>query len=165
MINCVVCVDNNWAIGKKNGLLFNIKADMKYFRENTKEKVVVCGYNTLLSFPGSKPLKGRSTIVLCPKEIERDDCYCIHDFDETVRLIKELSKTQEVFILGGAMLYKSMLPYYDRVYVTHVDAVDPEAEVFFPDLNKAGFKVTSQTSIQEEGEYKFRMVTYEKGNN
>ena len=38
MINALVCVDNNWAIGKKNGLLFNIKADMKYFRENTKEK-------------------------------------------------------------------------------------------------------------------------------
>ena len=86
MINAIVCVDNNWAIGKKNGLLFNIKADMKYFRENTKEKVVVCGYNTLLSFPGSKPLKGRSTIVLCPKEIERDE--------QTIRFFKENMKKQ-----------------------------------------------------------------------
>ena len=108
---------------------------MKFFREKTKEKIVVCGYNTLLSFPGSKPLKGRSTIVLCPKEIEREDCYCIHDFEEMVRLIKELSKTQEVFIIGGAMLYKSMLPYYDRVYVTKVDA-DGQAEVFFPNLSQ-----------------------------
>jgi dihydrofolate reductase len=79
-----------------------------------------------------------------------------------VKLVKELSKTQEVFIIGGAMLYHSMLDYYDRVYVTHVDTSDPEAEVFFPDLNKAGFKVTAETSVQEEGEYKFRIVTYEK---
>lgn len=162
MINAIVCVDNNWGIGKNNDLLFNLKEDMKFFRENTKDKIVVCGYNTLLSFPGSKPLKGRSTIVLCPKEVERDDCYCIHDFNEMVKLVKELSKTQEVFIIGGAMLYHSMLDYYDRVYVTHVDASDPEAEVFFPDLNKAGFKVKSETSLQEEGNYKFKMVTYEK---
>ena len=165
MINAIVCVDKNWGIGKNNDLLFSIKADMQYFRENTKEKIVVCGFNTLLSFPGSKPLKGRSTIVLCPKEIERDDCYCIHDFDEMVRLIKELSNTQEVFIIGGAMMYKSMLPYYDRVYVTHVDAVDPEATAFFPNLVEAGFVVKSETSTQEEGDYKFKMVTYEKGEN
>lgn len=162
MINAIVCVDNNWGIGKKNGLLFDIKADMKYFRESTLNKIAVCGLNTLLSFPGSKPLKNRSTIVLCPEGYERDDCYCIHNFDEMIKLLKEISKTQEVFVIGGAMLYKSMLPYYDRVYVTHVDAADPEAEVFFPDLNKAGFKVTAETSIQEEDEYKFRMVTYEK---
>ena len=163
MINCIVAVDNNWAIGKNNDLLFNIKADMKYFRENTKDKIVFCGYNTLLSFPGSKPLKGRSTIVLCPKEIERDDCFCIHNFEESVRLIKELAKTQDVFVIGGAMLYKSMLPYYDRVYVTHVEKADPEATAFFPNLVEAGFVAKSETSLQEEGDYKFKMVTYERG--
>ncbi len=66
MINCIVAVDRNWGIGKKNGLLFNIKADMKYFRENTKNKIVLMGENTLLSFPGSKPLKNRVNVVLCP---------------------------------------------------------------------------------------------------
>ena len=163
MINAIVCVDNNWGIGKRNGLLFDIKADMKYFRENTLNKIVVCGLNTLLSFPGSKPLKNRSTIVLCPEDYERHDCYCIHNFDEMIKLLKELSKTQEVFVIGGAMLYKSMLPYYDRVYVTHVDALDSEATAFFPNLVEAGFVVKSETSVQEEGDYKFKMVTYERG--
>ena len=73
-----------------------------------------------------------------------------------------MSKEYDIFVIGGGYFYNSMLPYYDRVYVTHVDAVDPEAEVFFPDLNKAGFKVIAETSVQEEGEYKFRMVTYER---
>jgi dihydrofolate reductase len=160
MINAIVCVDNNWGIGKNNDLLYNLKEDMKFFREKTKDKIVFCGYNTLLSFPGSKPLKNRSTIVLCPKEIERDDCFCVHDFDEAVRLLKELSKTQEVFVIGGAMLYKSMLPYYDRVFVTKVDAEDAEATAFFPNLDKEAFKVVEESKVKEENDLKFKFTTY-----
>ena len=162
MINCIVAVDRNWGIGKNNDLLFNLKEDMKFFREKTKDKIVFCGWNTLLSFPGSKPLKGRSTIVLCPKEVERDDCFCIHDFDEAVRLLKELSKTQEVFVIGGAMVYKSMLPYYDRIFVTKVDAEDLEATAFFPNLDKENFKILEESDIREESNFKFKFVTYVK---
>jgi dihydrofolate reductase len=135
MIIGIVCVDKNWGIGKKNDLLFHLKKDMQFFRQTTADNIVVCGYNTLLSFPGSKPLKGRSTICLCPEDVERDDCYCIHDFDAMVRLVRELAKTHPVFVIGGAMLYRSMLPYYDEVYVNKVDA-DGEAEVFFPNLDE-----------------------------
>ena len=134
MIIGIVCTDRNWGIGKNNDLLFHLKKDMQFFRQTTADSIVVVGMNTLLSFPGSKPLKGRSTICLCPEEIDRDDCYCIHDFDEMVRLIKELSKTTNVYVIGGALLYRSMLPYYDEVYVNKVDA-DGEAEVYFPNLD------------------------------
>ena len=163
MINAIVCVDNNWAIGKNNGLLFDIKADMKFFRETTKNTVVCMGENTLLSLPGSKPLKNRVNVVLCPEGREYEDCICIHSFEAMVKFIQILAKQYEVFVIGGGMFYRSMLPYYDRVYVTHVDATDPEATVFFPNLVEAGFTITAQTSIQEEGDYKFRMVTYERG--
>ena len=160
MINVIVCVDKNWGIGKNNDLLFNLKEDMKFFREKTKDKIVFCGYNTLLSFPGSKPLKNRSTIVLCPKEVERDDCFCVHDFDEAVRLLKELSKTQEVFVIGGAMVYRSMLPYYDRVYVTKVDACDEEATAFFPNLDKENFKVIEESEVKKENSFNFKFILY-----
>lgn len=135
MICGIVCVDRNWGIGKKNDLLFHLKKDMQFFRQQTSDSIVFCGYNTLLSFPGSKPLKGRSTICLCPEDVERDDCYCVHDFEQSVKLVKELAKTKVVWVIGGAMLYKSMLPYYDSVYVNKVDA-DGEAEVFFPNLDE-----------------------------
>ena len=163
MINAIVCVDNNWGIGKKNGLLFDIKADMKHFREMTKNKVVLMGENTLLSFPGSKPLKNRVNVDLCPEGHEYEDCICLHSFEAMLNFAQIMAKEYDIFVIGGGCFYMSMCPYYDRVYVTHVDAVDPEATVFFPDLNKAGFKVTAETSVQEEGEYNFRMVTYEKG--
>jgi dihydrofolate reductase len=135
MIKAIVCTDEKWAIGKDNDLLFHLPADMAAFRMETTNKIVVFGYNTLLSFPGSKPLKHRSTICLCPEGVERDDCFCIHDFDIAVQLVSELAKTKNVYVIGGAMLYKSMLPYYDEVLVTKVDA-DGAAEVFFPNLDE-----------------------------
>lgn len=163
MIIGIVCVDNRWGIGKNNDLLFHLKKDMQFFRQTTADSIVFCGYNTLLSFPGSKPLKGRSTICLCPEEIERDDCFCIHDFDEAVKLVKELSKTTNVFVIGGAMLYKSMLPYYNEVYVNKVDA-DGEAEVFFPNLDEcSNYEIKQILPEIEDEDYTTQLHLYVKG--
>lgn len=169
MIIGIVCVDKNWAIGKNNDLLFHLKKDMQFFRNTTADSIVVCGYNTLLSFPGSKPLKGRSTICLCPNEVERDDCFCIHSFDEMIRLIKELSKTTNVYIIGGAMLYQSMLPYYDKIYVNMVDAngapiTDADSAVsavYFPNLDKLSNYEIERVfpAIEDEG-YLTQLYTY-----
>lgn len=159
MIVGIVCVDEKWGIGKKNDLLFHLKKDMQFFKNTTADSIVFCGYNTLLSFPGSKPLKGRSTIVLCPEGVERDDCFCIHDFEAAVKLVKELAKTKPVFVIGGAMLYESMMPYYDKVYVTKVLA-DGKAEVFFPNLDEAGFEGHQVGDVTEDGEYKISFWTY-----
>lgn len=162
MIIGIVCVDENWGIGKKNDLLFHLKKDMQFFKTQTADSIVFCGYNTLLSFPGSKPLKGRSTICLCPEGVEREDCFCVHDFDTAVRLVKELAKTKNVYIIGGAMLYKSMLPYYDSVYVNRV-AADGEAEVFFPNLDLyAGLNCVKQFPAVEDEGYSTRLSIYSK---
>lgn len=162
MIIGIVAVDNKWGIGKKNDLLFHLKKDMQFFRYQTADSIVFCGYNTLLSFPGSKPLKGRSTICLCPEGIERDDCFCIHDFDMAVKLVKELAKTKSVYVIGGGMLYRSMLPYYDKVYVNKVDA-DGRAEVFFPNLDTYEDMRLHQIlpEVEDEG-YKTRLHVYVK---
>lgn len=160
MIVGIVAVDEKWGIGKNNDLLFHLKKDMEFFRRETANSVVFCGYNTLLSFPGSKPLKGRSTICLCPKEIDRDDCYCVHDFNDAVKLVKEIAKTRNVYVIGGAMLYQSMLPYYDKVYVNHVYA-DGEATVFFPDLeNNPDFTVLYADEPVQDGDYETQLVVY-----
>ena len=162
MIIGIVCVDNKWGIGKNNDLLFYLKKDMQFFRQTTADSIVFCGYNTLLSFPRSKPLKGRSTICLCPEGIERDDCFCVHNFDEAIKLVKEISKTTNVFVIGGAMLYKSMLPYYDEVFVNRVDA-DGEAEVFFPNLDEhPDYEPYQFLPIVEDEGYQTRLVTYTK---
>ena len=133
-MNLIVAVDNKWGIGKKNGLLFDIPEDMRYFREKTSGKVVCMGYNTLLSFPGGKPLKNRVNIVLAPENVERDDCVVVHTLDEFFAAVKNYPD-DSVFIIGGGMFYRTMYPYCKNAYITKVDAFG-DAEIFFDDLDK-----------------------------
>lgn len=169
MIKGIVAVDRNWAIGKidketkKGDLLFKLKEDMENFKCETMNKIVVMGENTLLSFPKQKPLKNRTNIVLCPEGHEYVDCYCIHNFTDLVNLIIELSKTTEVYIIGGGMMYRSMLPYYDEILVTKVDAEDPAATVFFPNLDKDDdFYISNETETIEDNGYNIKFVLYER---
>lgn len=158
-MNLIVAVDEKWGIGKNNGLLFSLKGDMQYFREKTLNKVVVMGYNTLLSFPGSKPLKNRINIVLAPEGVERDDCTVCHTLEET---FAEISKydSEEVFIIGGAMFYRTMYPYCEKAYITHVFA-DGEATVFFDDLSmQANWKKQAISEELEENGLKYRFFLY-----
>jgi len=137
MIKCIVCTDRAWGIGKANGLLFDIPADMKFFRETTRHNIVVMGYNTYLSLP-KKPLPNRVNIILWDKATSLDcipGCITFNTFEPLLNFVKVLSKEYDVFISGGGSIYKLFLPYYDEVLVTYVDASDQEATVFFPNLD------------------------------
>ena len=136
MIISILNCDKKWGIGKKNGLLFSLPLDMKFFRETTKDHVVCMGENTLLSFPGSKPLKNRTNIVLSQDESHNyEGVINVHNFDDFLREIKKYSRNDDVFVIGGASIYRQMLPYVDYVLLTKVDA-DGGAEVFFPNLDE-----------------------------
>ena len=132
-MNAIVAVDKNWGIGKDNDLLFSIPEDMKFFRQTTLNKIVVMGANTLRSFPNGNPLKNRTNIVLSTS-IERDDCIVCKSLEQ---LFEELKKypSDDIFVIGGAMLYKTLLPYCKKVLVTKVNA-DGNAQVFFENLDK-----------------------------
>ena len=137
MIKGIVCVAKDWGIGKSNGLLFNLPADMKFFRETTKHNIVVMGYSTYLSLP-KRPLPGRVNVVLWDKATSLDcleGCITFNAFEQLLNFVKILSKEYDVFICGGSSVYKLFLPYYDEILVTKVDAEDKEATVFFPNLD------------------------------
>ena len=136
MIISILNCDINYGIGKKNGLLFNLPLDMKYFRETTKGHIVAMGENTLLSFPNCQPLKNRTNVVLSKdKDHNYDGVINVHDFNEFIQMIKKYGEKETVFIIGGASIYAQTLPYVDEVYLTKVNA-DGGAEVFFPNLDK-----------------------------
>ena len=144
MIRAIVAVDEKWGIGKKNGLLFDLPLDMRFFRETTSGKTVCMGYNTLLSFPNGKPLKNRKNIVICPEGVEGDGFIAVHSMPEMLETIGK--EDGDVYVIGGAYFYKSMLPYCDEILVTKVKA-DGNAEVFFENLDeREDFKLV------EEGE-------------
>ena len=156
----IVCVDNNWAIGSANDLLYHIPADMKHFKEKTIGNVVVMGLATLLSFPGQKPLKDRVNIVLCDDpDFECEDTILVSSIEE---LFEELERfdTDTVFVIGGASVYAQLLPYCDTAYITKVNAESP-ADKFFPNLDED--ENWAMTKESEEFEYNglvYKFTTY-----
>lgn len=133
-MKAILHADKEWGIGKRNGLMFSIPADMKFFREQTTGNVVVMGSNTLKSFPGGNPLKNRTNIVLYPDGEPREDCVIVHSLEELFAEIKKYD-TDKVFVIGGAMMYATLLPYCSEVLVTKVDAVGG-ADAFFENLDE-----------------------------
>lgn len=158
-MQAIVAVDRQWGIGKKNGLLFHLPEDLQYFKQKTLGKVIVMGGNTLLSFPKSKPLPNRTNIVLSDV-FTRDDCRVCVTLPELLEEIKNYD-TDDIYIVGGAMFYRTMLPYCDKVYVTKVDA-DGGAEVFFENLDKLpNWKQTEESKPVNSNGYTIRFCVYE----
>ena len=140
----IVAVDKHWGIGKNNGLLFDIKADMRHFVEHTRGKVVVMGSNTLRSLPGGMPLKNRVNIVLNPEGDERD----------------AQTKGYDVYVVGGAMLYRTLLPYCDEAIVTKVRA-DGDAEVFYENLDaRPEWTLAEESAPVSDSGYTLSFCTY-----
>lgn len=161
MIISILSVDKKFGIGKNNGLLFHLPLDMKFFRETTKNHMVFMGENTLLSFPESKPLKNRINVVLSQDPTHNyEGCKNVHNFDEFVNLLKNCGKNEDVFVIGGASIYRQTLPFVDKVLLTKVDA-DGEATVFFPNLDEMSeWECVDEGSLIKDGEFSIRFTTY-----
>lgn len=162
-MKAIVAVDNKWGIGKNNDLLFSLKKDMDYFRQKTLNKVIVMGSNTLKSFPGGKPLKNRTNIVLFPGGEVREDCIIVQSLEELSSVLKGYD-TDDVFIVGGAMFYRTMLPYCETNYVTKVLS-DGQATVFYENLDKLpDWELIDQSEIINDGDYEIMFCTYKNKN-
>ena len=162
-MKAILHADREWGIGKSNGLMFSIPADMKFFRETTTGNVVVMGSNTLKSFPGGKPLKNRTNIVLWPNGEKRDDCRIVGSLDDLLTEIKKYDGDR-VFVIGGAMMYRTLLPYCDEVLVTKVDAVGG-ADAFFENLDEnENFELVYRSEDVETNGYKVNFCTYKNKN-
>ncbi len=159
----IVNVDNNWNIGNEGDLVFPIPEDMKFFRTTTSGKTVVMGRKTLDSFPGGRPLKNRVNIVLTrDTDFEREGAVVCHSVDETLEMLKQYN-TDDVYIIGGAEIYKMFLDYCDTAIVTHVDAVAPKSDKKFPDLSLLPeWKMTDSSEKKDFEGLKFRFCTYKR---
>jgi len=151
MITGIVCCARDWGIGKKNGLLFNIEDDMKYFKEHTTGCICVFGYNTYMSLP-KRPLPNRINVVLWDQATSPnclEGAITFKEFDALLNFVQIMSTQYIVYICGGATIYKLFLPYYDEICLTKVYATDPEATAFF-DLSEADFVSDYASPILED---------------
>lgn len=156
----IVAVDEHWGIGRNNGLLFSLPEDMAYFREKTQDKVVVMGRKTLESFPSGQPLKNRVNIVLSQNS---------HFAPEGVVLCRSIGQLQtilteynndDVFVIGGRNIYKTLLPNCDTAYITKIYA-DGNADTFFPSIDKLGnWDLVEESEMKEHNGIQFRFCVY-----
>lgn len=137
MISMIAAVAENRVIGNKNQLPWHLPADFKYFREVTLGKTIVMGLNTFKSID-EKPLPSRQLIILNNdlNYVPPENCQVAHSIEEVLDMIKDES---EVFICGGASVYKQFLPMAEKLYITEVHA-SPEGDTYFPEINKQEWK-------------------------
>lgn len=156
----IVAVDENWGIGKKGDLLLSIPDDMKYFREKTKKSVLVMGYNTLLSFPNSKPLPGRLNIVLADvKGLRVEGAIVCDSIEQLLSLLCEFS-SDDLYVIGGGMMYRQLLPYCDTALITKMQFTG-EADTFIPNLDKEeGWNIIKESEEKDYEGLQYSFVEY-----
>ena len=161
-MNLIVAADSRWGIGKNGGLLADLPTDMKYFREHTRDKVVVMGRKTLESLPGKKGLPKRVNFVLTSNpDFEAERCTVVHSEDELWEAVSEY-EPDDVFLIGGATLYNRFYKYCDKLYVTKIDA-DLDADTFIVDFDKdPDFEIISESEPVTENGLTYRFVIYKK---
>lgn len=148
----ICAVGKNREIGFQNKLLWDIPEDMQHFIKITSGKTVIMGDRTFLSI--GKPLPNRKNIVVTlEKDFKADGCDVRHDLFEVLNEYK--NSAEEVFVIGGGMIYRLSLPMADKLYLTLVDDA-PEADTFFPDYSD--FKNVVKEEGVDNGKYKFKFV-------
>ena len=165
MISLIVAKARNNAIGRGNKMPWHISGDLKYFKQVTYGHPVVMGYNTWLSL-GERPLPGRENIVVSGRHTATAGCgaeFCA-SLGEGIALARVSGPgSEEVFVIGGGQLYRQAMPLADRLYITEVEAVIDDAEVFFPDLDaNADWKLTETDGDYTDNGYTLSFNIYRK---
>ena len=133
-ITMIAAVGKNLELGKDNKLIWPIKEDLQFFKEQTMGKPVVMGRKTLSSLP--KLLPGRKHIILTTQNSDWEDerIIIVHTKEELLKYIEDYGK--EVMIIGGASIYSQMLEYSDKLILTEIDAEEKNADTYFPKFSK-----------------------------
>ena len=169
MISAIVAVDKNWGIGYQGQLLEHLPPDMKYFKELTMGNIVIMGRKTWDSLP-VKPLLGRSNIILS-RTLQRSSWI----YDDQAHYIQFTPKATEhdlkafqnssnhFFVIGGGEIYKQLLPYCDRVYVTLIEKSHDNVDTYFPNLDKSPeWEIDTCTELRYSNDIPYAFLTYKR---
>lgn len=157
----IVAKSDNNVIGKDNGLVWHMPADLKHFKNKTMGHYIIMGRKTLESM--DKPLPGRTTIVVTRnKNYRAEGCIIVHDIQEAFRIAED-NKQEEVFILGGAEIYKLTIDIADKIYLTEIKA-DFEGNAFFPDIDPKKWREVRRDEFEadEKNPYPYAFVDLER---
>jgi dihydrofolate reductase len=153
----IVAVYDDWGIGCCGTQPIALSADRKFFREMTRGAMVIVGRRTIDDFPGKKPLPGRVNVALTRSDAEIPGFTLCHSPEEAAEMAKNAEKA---FVIGGGTIYRQMLDFCDRAYVTKVH-VKPESDTFFPNLDEDdAWELTEVLQSGEEDGISYEMCLY-----
>jgi dihydrofolate reductase len=159
IVTDVVAISENHVIGKDNKLLWYLPNDLKHFKEITSGHTIIMGRKTYESV--GKPLPRRRNIIITRQAITIEGCEVVNSIEAALALCKD---EQEVFIVGGAEIYRQSLPLTDRIYLTIVHKKF-EGDSFFPEIDKTAWKeVFREDHLPDEKNLlSYSFITLERG--
>jgi dihydrofolate reductase len=154
ILSFIVAASNDNAIGKGNSLPWNLPEDMKFFKRTTMGKPVIMGRKTYESL--GRPLPGRLNIVLTSDKdlVLPEGVLKFADINSAVERLQN-EPGEEAFIIGGGKIFESTMPYADRMYVTRVNTVVPDADAFFPVIDHTHWKLVWEEQHKADAQHKF----------
>ncbi|WP_128894054.1 type 3 dihydrofolate reductase [Longirhabdus pacifica] len=160
MISLIFAMGENRVIGNNNQLPWHLPADLAFFKKTTMHHPIIMGRKTFESI--GKALPGRLNIVVTrDKNYEAEHCTVVHSVDE---LVKKYGDTkEEVFVIGGAILYESFLPYANKMYITKIEH-EFEGDAFFPKYDEKNWVEIEAHSgvVDEKNMYNYTFFKYER---
>ena len=169
ILSSIAAMAKNRAIGMENKLIWHIPEDLKFFREKTKNKVLIMGRKTFESL--GKPLPNRIHIVITRQpeyKYDHEKVKIVKDIDSAINLAEKIVQPfsieaeKEVFICGGGEIYKQCMEKIDKLYLTIINR-EYAADAYFPEFDEKRFSITSKRSVEAAGDVpSYEFLTYEK---
>lgn len=158
MLSIIVAVAKNNVIGKDNKLIWHLPEDLKRFKKLTTGHTIIMGRKTFESL--GRVLPNRKHIVLCNDAnltIEDENVEIIDD----IKLLENyINSEEENFVIGGATIYKLLMPYANKMYITKINQ-EFEGDVYFPEIKEEWKIIEQQKGIRnEENPFDYEYVTY-----
>ncbi|CAK6475097.1 dihydrofolate reductase [Peribacillus castrilensis] len=160
MISLIVAMDQNRVIGKNNKLPWHLPADLQYFKKVTMGHPIVMGRKTFESI--GRVLPGRENVIVTRnQEFKAEGCVVLHDIAQ-IKMFAD-NHEEEVFVIGGAEIFKEILPFTDRLYITEIHETF-EGDTFFPEIDENEWDEISSKpgSIDEKNRFAHDFIILQK---
>lgn len=143
MISLIVAISKNNVIGYQNKMPWHFKEDLAYFKKTTLNHTVLMGsktFKSILSYLNA-PLPSRTSVIASKSGYSYPDVLTVNNLKE---YIKDFPKDDELFIIGGKMIYDTVFEMVDKLYITHINK-EYEGDTFFKEIDYSKFKEVSKT--------------------
>ena len=161
IVSAIVAASTDNVIGVDNGLPWHLPADLKYFKRQTLDHHIIMGKNTFYSI--GRPLPKRTNIVLTRDPyFVADGIYVAHSIYEALEIAYDAGE-EEVFVIGGAQVYKAAMKFFDKIYLTRVH-ISVAGDTYIEKLHSNEWKLTSEVKHEadEKNEYSYSFCIYER---